>query len=75
MIDSETTFEISKIFGHSKLKQFSRIENGRLQFYGYRTDYDVNGKEIGRTEPGKLGAIGWDDDSPFTEQDALTYAL
>lgn len=52
-----------------EFKQFQEFQNGRMVTFGYRINYDRHGKETGRTEPERLSSIGWDDGSPFTEDD------
>lgn len=55
--------------GHSEARLLDKFENGRMVTYGYSVDYDQNGAEISRTDPYKLGSIGWSDGSAFTEED------
>lgn len=53
---------------YSKLEKFYKIENGRLVPYGYRIDYDQNGKERGRTEPAPLVTM-WTDKNTQEDND------
>lgn len=50
MRGSDMTFKLDQIYGYCELKEFYRLENGRIVGYGYRIDYDQHGKETGRTE-------------------------
>lgn len=61
--------KVSIRYGHIELKQFNRYENGCMVTYGYSIDYDRDGREVSRTEPTKVGSIGWSDGTPFTEED------
>jgi hypothetical protein len=63
------TYKLNCIFGRSEIKQFDKFEGGKMVSYGYSISYDAFGNETSRTEPSALGAIGWDDGSPFTEHD------
>ncbi len=58
--------KVNDILGHQELRQFDRFKGGKLVTYGYSIRYDRNGKEVSRTGPTAVGAIGWDDGSPFT---------
>jgi len=57
------------IFGYSELKQFHSFEEGKMISYGYRVDYDRYGCEVKRTRPEPLSSVGWDNSSPFTEEE------
>lgn len=65
-------FKVNCILGHAELKQFNKFEGGRMVCYGYSISYDKDGKETSRTDPSSLSSIGWDDGSPFTENDYKT---
>ena len=56
-------------FGYIELKQFHKFENGQMVSYGYSIQYNRQGEEISRTEPGRLSSIGWGDGTPFAEND------
>ena len=45
------------IFGYGEIKQFFRVEDGRLVFYGYSINYDRDGKEVSRTEPSRVSSL------------------
>ena len=61
--------DITMILGHTEIKQFRKIENGRLVSYGYSINYDQDGKERSRTKPTATGSLGWSNGEPFTESD------
>ncbi len=63
-------YKCTVLYGHRELKQFNRIENGRMVSYAYSIDYDRSGREVSRTTPEPSGAIGWSDGTPFTAEDA-----
>ena len=60
---------LEMVFGSAEIKQFDRFEEGRMVSYGYSIHRDRNGDEVSRTAPTHLGSIGWNDGSPFTEDD------
>ena len=64
---SEETFRVK--LGYVEPRTFHKFENGRMVSYCYSIERDRNGVEISRTEPMKLGSIGYDDASEFTEDD------
>lgn len=39
--------------------------------YSYSITYDMNGKEVSRTEPSAISSMGWDNETPFTKDDYL----
>ena len=55
--------------GSVEPRTFHKYENGRMVGYCYSIERDRDGREIGRTEPTRLGSLGWDDGSEFTESD------
>jgi len=55
-------------------RTFHKFENGRMVSYCYSIERDRSGREVSRTEPTRLGSIGYDDGTPFTEQDYMKYS-
>lgn len=55
--------------GYIEPRTFHKFEHGQMVGYCYSVEYDSNGKEISRTEPTRLGSIGFFDGSDFTEED------
>ena len=64
---SEIKFTIK--LGYVEPRTFHKFENGRMVSYCYSIERDRNGVETSRTEPTKLGSIGYDDGVDFTEDD------
>ena len=69
---TEQQNEVHISFGYTELKQFNKFEGGRMVFYGYSITYDRSGKETSRTEPSATSSVGWDNGTPFTEDDYKT---
>ena len=57
------------IYGLAEIKQFSNFKDGRMYSYGYSIHRDRNGYEMSRTIPRVLSSIGFDNGTPFTEDD------
>ncbi len=68
---TEETFRIQ--FGSIEHKTFHKFENGRMVSYYYSIERNRNGREISRTEPTRLGILGYDYGSDFTEDDYNLY--
>lgn len=68
-MSEDTTIKCTPVFGYVGLKGEYREENGRVVYYSWSVRYDINGKEVSRTEPEVMSSIGWDDGSPFTLDD------
>jgi len=65
----EEKFSVEAMYGSVEPKTFYKFENGRMFSYCYSINRDINGFETSRTEPLKLGSLGYDDGSEFTEED------
>ena len=66
---SMDSVKINKIFGYSEVKTLLKFEDGVMNNYSYKINYDRKGSEKGRTKPILMSTIGWDDGKPFTEKD------
>ncbi len=64
-----TEFCAKVTYGSVAIKDFQRIENGKLVYYAYSIRYDRDGVETSRTEPTRHGSMGGDNGRPFTPQD------
>jgi hypothetical protein len=69
--DDKFVIDLSRIGNVVELKQFYKFEGGKMVSYGYSIERDRHGCEVSRTEPEALSSIGWDDGTPFTNEDYL----
>jgi hypothetical protein len=63
----ETKYKIS--FGSVEPKTFYKFEDGRMVCYIFSIHRDINGIETHRTTPEPISSIGYEDGTPFTEED------
>jgi len=75
MIMSDTqekiVFDISALENTIEARTFNRFENGRMTTYSYSIERNKYGVVVSQTEPMAIGSIGWDDGTPFTEEDCF----
>ena len=67
--DDKFVIDLSRLGNAVELKQFHKFEGGKMVSYGYSIERDRHGREVSRTEPEALSFIGWDDGTPFTNED------
>ena len=70
-MQSGETIRIS--FGAVQPMTFHEFENGKMISYCYSIKRDRHGMEKSRTEPTRLGSLGYDDGSDFTEDEYNHY--
>jgi len=68
-IESSQTYNLNILFGTVEAKTFHKFENGRMVSYCYSIKRDRDGREISRTEPVAMSSVGYDDGTPFSEDE------
>jgi hypothetical protein len=68
-IDLKPRLLVKDFLGSIEPKTFSKFENGLRVTYGYAIHRDAEGNETHRTEPTVLSSVGYEDGTPFTEDD------